>query len=571
MKEKMMGNLNSGFKSHLRYWLICVIGFIAILAIIIVGSFYAAKPYIDSFVRREITRHSIKAETSEVSIIGKVNLTNVTLPTLAGTSIKIGAISARPPIFFIPGTFTLYDVNLEYDDIHVQIPEISLKSVFLKEKNRTIASQLLQAIMRIELSSIVAPYIRLFAENRSKHAEKLEIKDFQLSDFKNGRIRSVSIKHMDFNIVDTNSAKPMNFITKSGTIEARDIDINYIINQVYSVILGRNNPINQEKVIIGPTSLKNIMVDIFEGEEKNISFFLGTLKTSGLKVKPFEQTPGKLIKNYLNTRKENHQEFGKKARHNIIIDNLLPITLDDAEMNNLAIYTPQFQGAFESFQFKQNLWNHPIPQKLLISFNNLSILPKKMEEKDLELLKEMGFERINVSEKIDVSYDEKKRMLSHALSFNIQNIGSGKISTKFVDVDERLFSAQKDAMIAAFQDLGVTEIDIRYTDAGFIDKLFSYLARNLNDEKHDLKKELYDDFYLMMTQSPKIFLKDHAEAENISKSLGDFAKNPQTLTIKIKAKDNKGLTIADLEAALQNNLSTALNKIHLNIKNEASP
>ncbi|WP_354185625.1 hypothetical protein [Bartonella japonica] len=566
-----MDNLNSGYRSHLRYWLTCVIGFIVILVIIIVGGFYATKPYLDSFVKREIARYSIKAETSEISIIGKANLTNVTLPAPAGTSLKVGAISARPPIFFIPGSFTLYNVDLEYDDLHIQIPEISLKSVSLKEKNKTIASQLLQTIMRIELSSIVAPDIRLFVENRDKHTEKLEIKDFQLSDFKNGRIRSVSIKNMNFNMADKNDAKPVNFITKSGTIEARDIDINYVVNYIYSVILGKNNPINQGKDIIGPISFKNVMVDIFEGEEKNISFSLGSLKTSGLKMKPSEQTPGKLIKNYLNTKKENHQKSGKKARYDIIVDSLSPITFADAEMSNLAIYTPQFQGAFESFQFKQNLWNHPIPKNLLVSFNNLSILPKKMEEKDLELFKKMGFEHINLSEKIDFSYDEKKGMLSLALSFNIHNIGSGKISTKFVDVDEKLFSAQKDAIITALQDLGITETDLRYTDAGFIDKLFSYLARNLNDEKHDLKKELYEDFYLIVTQSPKIFLKDHAEAENISKSLGDFAKNPQTLTIKIKAKDNEKLTISDLELALQNDLSTALSKIHLSIKNEASP
>ncbi len=75
----------------------------------------------------------------------------------------------------------------------------------------------------------------------------------------------------------------------------------------------------------------------------------------------------------------------------------------------------------------------------------------------------------------------------------------------------------------------------------------------------------------MMTQTPNILLKNHDEAEKISKSLGEFAKNPQTLSVKIKAKDNKGLTIIDLESALQNDLSKALSKVDLTIKNEASP
>ncbi|WP_455466942.1 hypothetical protein [Bartonella sp. B39] len=563
-----MINLNSGYRGNLKYWLTFILGFVGVLAIVVVGGFYIAKPYIDSFVRREIARHSIKAETSEVSIMGKVNLTNVTLPVPSGTSLKIGAISARPPISFIPGNFTLYNIDLKHDNIHVQIPQISLKSVSLKEKDTTITSRLLQSIMRIELSSIAAPDIRLSIKNKNKPIEKVEVKNFQLSDFKNGYIRSVGIKNMNLTAIAANGAKKMHLIAKSDTIKAHNIDINY----AYSIILGKNSAFNQGKTVAGPVSLSNIMVDVFEETKKSASLSLGQFKTSGLKMKLLEQTPEKLIKAYLNARKENNQAVEKTALNAILINILLAVTSFDAKIDKVAIDVPQLKAALESFEFKPSQWEQPIPKKLLISFNNLSILPKKIKEKDLKLFKKIGIEHFYFSEKLDISYDEKKRILSlNTMSFNVKNVGSGEISAKIANVDEKLFSAQKDLMVAASQDIGIMDVDIRYTDAGFIDKLFSYLALNLHDTKHDLKKELYDNFYLMMTQSPKILLKDHDEAENISKSLGDFAKNPQTLTIKIKAKDNKGLTITDLERVLQNDLSTALNKVHLTIKNEASP
>ncbi|WP_354188972.1 hypothetical protein [Bartonella silvatica] len=562
-----MSNRNGGYRSHLRYWLTYIIGLIAILAIIVVGCFYMAKPYLDSFVKQEIARRSIKAETSEVSIIGKVNLTNVTLPVPAGVSLKIGAISGRPPISLIPGTFTLYNVDLKYHNIHLRIPEISLNSVFLKEKDRTIASHLLQSIMRIELASIVAPDIQLSVQNTNNQIEKFEVKNFQLSDFKNGHIHSVSMENIDLKMLTTNGAKKTHFTTTSDSIKAHDIDINY----AYSIILGKNNPIHKERNVIGPVSLKKVMINVLEKGGKNASFSLGSFKTSGLKMEPFKQMPGQLIKTYLQAKKAENQKDKKITQRDTLMNNLLHMTLVDAEADNLTVKTPQFEVTFESFHFKQSLWQHPIPKKLLISFNNLAFLPKKMEEKDLELLKQMGVERLDLSEKINITYDERKHVLSHNLSFDIKNVGSGKISAKVVDVDERLFSAQKDLMTAVSQNFGISEVHILYTDAGFIDKSFSYLAQNLNDKKHDLKKELYDDFYLMMTQSPKIFLKNHAEAEKISKSLGEFAKNPQTLIIKMRAKDNKGITMADFESALQNNLSTVLNKIHLTIKNEASP
>ncbi|GAA5103308.1 hypothetical protein [Bartonella jaculi] len=566
-----MVNVNSGYRSNLKYWLTCIIGFVAILAIIVVGGFYIAKPYLNSFVKREIARHFIKAETSDVSIIGKVNLTNVTLPTPAGTSLKIGAISARPPISFIPGTFTLYNVDLKYNDKHnnirIKIPQISLNSVILKEKDATITSRLLQSIMRIELSSIVAPDIQFFVDNTNERVEKFEIKDFKLSDFKNGRIRSVGIKNMDLELI-VDGDKQTRMMTKSDAIEAHDIDINY----AYAILLGKGNPINELKNVTGPISLKNLIIDIFKGKEKDSSLAVGAFKTSGFKMKSFEQAPQKLIDAYLNARKKNNPEIAKKIQRDILINNFINITLADAEVSNLTLDTPQFKETLESFQFKQSLWKQPIPKKLLISFNNASFSPKKMNEKDLELLKKMGFEHIDFSEKIDISYDEEKRTLSlNAMSFNMKNVGSGEVSAKVVDVDEKLFSAQKDLMIAASQNLGVTDINISYTDAGFIDKLFSYLARNLGDTNHDLKKELYNNFYLMMTQTPKLLLKNHDEAEKISKAFGKFAENPQTLVVKIKAKDEKGLTITDLESALKNDLSTVLNKVHLTVKNKASP
>ncbi|UTO29341.1 hypothetical protein [Bartonella harrusi] len=563
-----MDNLNNGYRSNLTYWLTCIIGFVAILAIIVVGGFYMVKPYLDSFVRRELAHRSIKAETSEVSILGKVNLTNVTLPTPTGTSLKIGALSARPPISFIPGTFTLYNVDLKHNNIHVQIPQISLNSVSLKEKDTAITSRLLQSIMRIELTSIVAPNIQFSIENKNKLTQTVEVKNFQLSGFKNGYIRSVSIKNMDLTTIAENNAEQMHLTAKSDTIKAHDIDINY----AYSIVFGKNNAFTQEKTVTGPISLNNIIVNLVKETEKSTSFSLGQFKTSGLKMKPLEQTPEKLIKAYLKAKKENNQVTEKTIRNDILLNTLLAITSADAQIDNATIDTPQLKATLQSFQFKPSLWKQPIPKKILLSLNNFSILPKKIEEKDLDFFKKMNLERFDVSGKLDVAYDEEKRMIFlNTMSFNIKDIGSGKISAKVIDVDKTFFSGQKNTMIAASQGLGINQIDFRYTDAGFIDKLFSYLAQKLNDSKYDLKKELYDDFYLIMTQSPKIFLKDYDKAEDISKSFGDFAKNPQTLTIKIKAKDNKGLTITDLEKALQNDLSTALNKVDLTIKNEASP
>ncbi|WP_102830099.1 hypothetical protein [Bartonella bovis] len=563
-----MINFNSWYHNNLKYWLTYVIGFVAILTIIAIGGFYMAKPHLDSFVKKEIARRSINAETSEVSILGKINLTNVTVPTPADTSLKIGAISGRPPIAFIPGVFTLYNIDLTYKNFRLQVPKISINNVSLKHKNTTITSSFLQSFMRIDISLINAPDILLSIENENKPPEKTIIKDFQLSNLKNGRIHSVSIKDITTNMslakIAANGTKQIYLTAKSNPIKAHNIDVGY----AYSIISGKNSVKNQNKTVIGPITLGNTVVDVFEGEEKNASFSFGKFETSGLKMQSLEQPLEKLIQAYLSAKKTNSQT----EQNALLIAVLSAITSIDAKTDKIVIDVPQIKTTLESFQLKSNQWQQAVPENLLLSLNGLSILPKKIERKNLDLLKNTGFENLDVSGKLDISYNEKECILSlNAMSFTIQNIGSGKISAKIVDIDKAFFSGQKDAIIAASQNLGISEIDISYTDFGLIDKIFSYLAQSLNDNKHNIKQELYDTFYLIMTQSPKILLKNHDEAENISKALGNFARNPQTLKIKIAAKDNKRLTASDLEIALQNNnLSAVLNKMRLTVKNEAS-
>ncbi|WP_455482622.1 hypothetical protein V4P56_00965 [Bartonella sp. B35(2025)] len=562
-----MVKFNSICQCNVKRWLMYAIGFIAILAAIIVSSFYIAEPYLNDWVKRRMASRSITAEEFEISILGKINLKNVTAPVPAGVSLNIGAISLRPPISFIPSTFILYDVDLKYNNNHIQIPKVSINNITFKEKDATIASPLLRSIMRLEFSSIFAPNIMISKENENGITEKVNIKDFQLSGFKRGYIRSVGIKSMDLATV-INGTKQLHLVTKSNAIKARNIDTFY----AYSIIAGKSKATNQGEPIADFISLNDVIIDVFKQAEKISSFSLGAFKAYDLKMKPLKQIPEKLIKAYLNAKKENNQVTEKAARNAILINTLLAITSIEAEVDQVTVDAPQLNATLDSLQFKPSQWDQPIPKKILLSLDGFSVLPKKIDKEDLDFLKNINLERFDLSGKFNLSYDEKKCMLFlNAMAFNIKDIGSGEISAEAVNVDKKLFSGQKDGMTAALHDLGVTKIGIRYTDTGFIDKLFSYLAQKLDDGKHDLKKELYNNLYLMMTKSPEILLKNYAKAESISKYFGDFSKNPQTLIIEIMAKDRKGLTIDDFKTTLQNNLPAVLNKVNITVKNKSSP
>ncbi|CAM1628503.1 unnamed protein product [Bartonella choladocola] len=564
-----MANFGGWLIATLKRWLIYIIGGVVILAILAVGAFYMAAPYLNSFVKDEMVKHGVKADQSEVTVAGNVNLKNVTLPVPEGVTLKIGAISGRPPVGFVPGSFTIYNIDLKRENIHVEIPEVTLSGITLKDKDTSIESHVLQALKRVDVSSVNAPNIEVSLANPNGETEKLDIKGFWLSNLKAGNIGSVGIDGMSTNVglknSDTNSADGLRLIGKSNAMRADDIDVGY----AYSILAGKIKPDKVGRTVFGPVELGDIAIDVYEGTNRNAHFSLDKFKTNGLKMHPMQDVPETLARTYLEAKKSGDEKNEKAARNALLVTLVSAITAIDAEVEKADIDLPKIKASLNSFQLLPREWNQPVPESLLVSLNGLSLNTSEMPQKDFEILRNMGFKTLDLSGKIDFSYNSRGKTLAlNDLSFTANGIGSGQMSATIINAEPALFSGDKDASLDAANRIGITKADMRYSDFGFIDKLFTYLAQNLNDNKHDLKQELYEDFYVVMTKSPAMLLKDHDEAQKISSAFGAFAKKPGTLKISLEAKDNKGLTATDLETALQNDLATALNKVNLTVKNE---
>jgi len=564
-----MANFGGWLIATLKRWLIYIIGGVVILAILAVGAFYMAAPYLNSFVKDEMVKHGVKADQSEVTVAGNVNLKNVTFPVPEGVSLKIGAISGRPPVGFVPGSFTIYNIDLKRDNIHIEVPEVTLNGITLKDKDTSIESNVLQALMRVDVSSVNAPNIEVSLDNPNGETEKLNVKGFWLSSLKGGNIGSVGIEGMSTNVglknSDTNSTNGLRLIGKSNAMRADDIDVGY----AYSILAGKIKPDKVGRTVFGPVELGDIAIDVFEGTNRNAHFSLDKFKTNGLKMHPMEAVPENLARAYLEAKKSGDEKNEKAARNALVVTLVSAITAIDAQVEKADIDLPKIKASLNSFQLLPREWNQPVPESLLVSLDGFSLNTSEMPQKDFEMLKNMGFNTLDLSGKIDFSYNSSRKILSlNDLSFTANGIGSGQMSATIINAGSALFSGDKEAALDAANQIGITKADMRYSDFGFIDKLFTYLAQNLNDSKHDLKQELYEDFYVVMTKSPAMLLKDHDEAQKISSAFGAFAKKPGTLKISLEAKDNQGLTATDLETALQNDLATALNKVNLTVKNE---
>ncbi|EJF90482.1 hypothetical protein [Bartonella tamiae] len=562
-----MANFSAWLKTTIKRMLLYIVGIIIILSILLVGGFYIAKPHLESFVASEMTKRGVKADSSKISLFGNVSLTNVRLPVPDDIDLKIGALSGRPPIAFLPGSFTLYDIELQRDNIRLQIPQISISGVSLHDKDSSINAKILQTLHRVSISSVNAPTMLLSVTTPNGTLENLDIKGFWISGFKNGTIGSIGLTSMNTNIglasLTSDINNPMRFVGKSDAMRAQNIDIAY----AYSILTQSTSTAEEGKTLIGPVALTNLDIDIFDGTQNNLHLIMGQFNTDGLKMRPMNIVAENVFKTYLDAKKSGNEE-AKKAQKNILIHALInSITSIDARIENSQIETTKLKAALKAFQLKPNNWNQPIPESLLLSIDGFSLDTNQLPPKDAELFQNLGLETINLSGKLDFSYHSNNKRLSlNSLSFDAPGIGSGDMTATVVDVEPNVFSGNKEDALMAAANIGVTAIDMRYSDFGFIDKFLTYLSQSLDDDEHNLKKELYEDFYIAMTRTPLMILKDHDEAEKISKEFGKFAQNPGTLKISMRAKDNKGLTSEDLEQILDGTLSDAMNKIDLNVE-----
>lgn len=590
-----MSNFSRKLVSKLKYGLIYLVGFLIILMILALGGFFIAKPYLDKVVAQEIARRNIKADASQISLLGKVNLENVIIPAPAGLSVKAQRISARPPIGFLSGTATLYDVEICRDNIRIHIPQLQINGIQQKPRNPALQSKLLETLNRFSISAIDAPQIQLTIKTPSGKNEGIDLNGFWARHLQNGRIGEIGIESFNSTLnVNTlaglsthdvgalqRSKTPQRemqtaattqkltgeLLTKGRALSIANINIDY----AYQIFTGSVSNIIEEQgqMVVGSMNFNDISFDVFNKNERVIHFALGAFTSQGLKMRPMQKEANQWWKSYLEAKNTNDEVAKKEARNRLIGALLSAITTFNAEIKNANFDLPELKLSLDHFNITPRRWRHPIPESMLISLDNLVINTAKMPQNDLKILKNLGFDAITLSGKLDFNYDEIERTLTlNTLSFDAKNIGAGALSGQAIHVEPNLFSNNQSAILASAEKIGIAHVSLSYIDYGFIDRLFTYLDQQLSDGKGDLKKELYEDLNIAMAQTPRLLLKGHKETEALAQALSSFAKNPGKLSIDIQTKAGQMLSINDLNEILQNNLSHVLDKVDLRAKNE---
>lgn len=541
-----------------------VLGICVVLAILGVGAFVFFKPFLVSFVDNEIKKYGVVAESSTISMLGKINLKNVTIPMQDGSSLTAEIISARPPVPFLGGTASLYNVLLQKGDMSVYIPVLHLDGISQGAKDPAISSRKMQRLMQVQVSSIEAPEIALTIGQGNKTG-KVIMQHLYVGGVRNGKISSVAVNGIDSRFAPASSLmdQPQPNI-HGGRFYARDIDI----AAAYAFLMGQTGPGDTVRPVLGPVLLNDLKINFANKKGENFRLLVGALNSNGLALNPAETPPFETIKAFFAAGRVSDvsAEDKKKALQDLLYL-LSSIAAIDAEMRNVAIDTPQLKTDFAFFTLKPGNWNQIIPQAFVLSLQDFNLDMTQMSSAYAQFLREMGYVKLSLSLEADMLWNSADHtMLLRNISFAGKDIGEVLLKGKLINFDEGFFGGDKSQMMSALINAAISELDMTVADRGIINHFIEWETTQINVSRQELQDSLYE----IAVKSPPLLLKNHQNTPAISQALGAFVRDSGTLRVQMTAREKRGINLFDIAAA-QNDTDILFNQIDFHVSVDGQP
>ncbi|MEN3929580.1 hypothetical protein WJT86_00725 [Microvirga sp. W0021] len=209
----------------------------------------------------------------------------------------------------------------------------------------------------------------------------------------------------------------------------------------------------------------------------------------------------------------------------------------------------------KNFTFKLENPVNNIPSAVRISFDNLqfpaTLFALKGDEKGLkamENLKKVGLENLNVSYAVDASWNKDANELHiNEIKTAEESMGSTLIKGTIGNFTSAMFTTDKQAATLSALGLLVKDLSLHHEDKGMLNKLIELNA----EEKGITPEQIKSTVPMMAAFIPEPFASMES-VKTIKDAALKFWANPGKLDISIKAKDGKGLGLADFMSVKQN-------------------
>lgn len=532
---------------------IYLIGIIIVLMVIGGIVFVVARPQINEFINKEIKKYGIELEGWSLGIPAKANLYNVRFPLRNGIVITAQQVSARPPFSVFKGAADFYDVKMVTDGVVVKIPRIYISGIERNEKDTSIKSKILQALMQMSVASIRADDIEVVSTVNDMPAT-VNIKDFALNDLYKGKI-----SYIGFNGMQTTSnlqKEKLGGSLQSDTISFKDIDV----ASVYSFLENTLPPNTSVIDVLGPVNLGNVKLDASLADGKQLSVALDRFNTEGFSLRNIEHPSIHQAKDALVVLKDagSSKEERNRAMHTFF-QLLQTVAKVNGSLKNLVVDTSMGKLSIETLDVMPSNWNNVVPEALLVKVDNAILDLKDSSNEKAQILREMGYNQLDLSFIMNSNWNEQDNTINiNELSFTSKDMGQAKLSGKIINVDDAFFSGDQMQMIVAVSKMALQSFDISLSDYGFFNKVIKWEAPQAGISEAELRDSIKE----IAVETPLSLLKNHSDAKAISEVFGRFVDTPGELNLHVTAKENNGLGLLDFMLG-QSDLTALFDKINL--------
>jgi len=213
------------------------------------------------------------------------------------------------------------------------------------------------------------------------------------------------------------------------------------------------------------------------------------------------------------------------------------------------------QFSLASFVTRPELWDSGLPKSLLIQLDHLIVkVPPGVQNADV--LTAAGFDKVDVSSKFDVAWDEKaQRLTIGAVNVSGKDLGSVTVAATLDNVPPEAFNGDQFTRQAAWLGALLKSHDLKIENQKLYDIIFATQAKQTGKTADEVKSDLITAASVGIPQ----ILGNSPNAKALGDAIAKFLASPKNLHIAIISKD--GLGVADMAAPNQ-----IMDKVELSAK-----
>lgn len=238
---------------------------VAVIAIAAAGSI-GYKVTLEKTIAAQLEKRGGKAASVNADFLGRIHLTDVTLPLKDGSDVRIASVEGRPKILFVNGMLEATGVSTEFAHYKISVPHLRIDDANFDRKmlTETFGNSeltLAERVARFSASRVTLSEVDVLQTIAGKE-QKVVYKDVALENVDKGHIARYSAAgatlDFDMDVVDANGKKISDRMQGSiGSAEGKDID-GVFLARLYTEKAGPDD--TEAKPVYGPFSAKNIVL-----------------------------------------------------------------------------------------------------------------------------------------------------------------------------------------------------------------------------------------------------------------------------------------------------------------------